>query len=67
MTELESNIFVFIVLPLIFLSVWTYAFLYNRRLRLRMHEMEGPNGHLDSVEAGILAAMQRPAKPAHTR
>jgi hypothetical protein len=67
MTELESNIFVFVVLPLIFLAVWTYAFLYNRRLSHRIHEMEGPHGHLDSLEAGIAAAMQRPAKSLRTR
>lgn len=61
------NAFIFVVLPLVFLGVWTYAFLYNRRIRRRIHELEGPNGHLDSLEAGILAAMHTPAKHARTR
>lgn len=66
MTEAHTTIFVFVVLPLAFLAVWTYAFTYNRRISRRIHEMEGPNGHLDSLEAGIAAAMQRP-KSARTR
>lgn len=59
------NFFIFVVLPLAFLAVWTYAFLYNRKIRRRIHEIEGPNGHLDSQEAGILAAMH--SKPTRTR
>ena len=58
--------FIFVVLPLAFIAVWTYAIRYNRRISRRIHEMEGPNGHLDSLEAGITAAMQRP-KSARTR
>jgi hypothetical protein len=58
MTELQSNIFVFVVLPLIFVAIWSFAIIYNRRIARKMHEMEGPNGHLDSMEAGIAAAMQ---------
>jgi len=67
MTELESNIFVFVVLPLVFLTVWGYAFFYIRRISHRMREMEGPGGHLASVEAGIMAAMQRPLGTARPR
>jgi len=67
MTEAQMNFFIFVVLPLAFLAVWTYALLYNRRISRRIHEMEGPNGHLDSLEAGILAAMHMPAKHARTR
>jgi hypothetical protein len=59
MTYLASHIFVFVVLPLIFVAVWSYVFFYNRRIRTRIHEMEGPNGHLSSMEAGIAAAMER--------
>jgi hypothetical protein len=66
MTEMQTTIFVFVVLPLVFLAVWTYAFFYNRRLSHRIHEMEGPKGHLDSQEAGILAAMHM-AKQTRTR
>ena len=58
MTELQSNIFVFVVLPLIFVGIWSFAIINNRRIARKMHEMEGPNGHLDSMEAGIAAAMQ---------
>ena len=61
------NFFIFVVLPLAFLAVWTYALLYNRRISRRIHEMEGPNGHLNSLEAGILAAMHMSAKHARTR
>ncbi len=67
MTQLESNIFVFVVLPLVFLAVWGYAFFYIRRISHRIHEMEGPNGHLDSMEAGIMAAMQRPLRTVRPR
>jgi hypothetical protein len=68
MTELESNIFVFVVLPLAFLAFCTYAFLYTRRISARIHKMEGPGGRLDSLEAGIAAAMeQRSVKSARTR
>ncbi len=56
------NLFICVVLPLAFLAVWTCALLYNRRIRRRIHEIEGPNGHLDSLEAGILAAMHTPAR-----
>jgi hypothetical protein len=58
MTETASNIFVFVVLPLIFLGIWSYVILYNRRIRRRIREIEGPGRHLDSMEAGIAAAMQ---------
>jgi hypothetical protein len=58
MTETASNIFVFVVLPLIFVAIWSFAIINNRRIARRMREMEGPNGHLDSMEAGIAAAMQ---------
>ena len=58
MTETASNIFVFVVLPLIFLAIWGYAIFYNRRIRNRIREIEGPGRHLDSMEAGIAAAMQ---------
>jgi hypothetical protein len=58
MTETASNIFVFVVLPLIFLTIWGYAIFYNRRIRNRIREIEGPGRHLDSMEAGIAAAMQ---------
>jgi len=58
MTETASNIFVFVVLPLAFLAIWGYAFFYNRRIRRRIREIEGPGRHLDSMEAGIAAAMQ---------
>jgi hypothetical protein len=67
MTELESNIYVFGVLPLIFILIWSYAFFYNRRISHRIHEMEGPGGHLDSMEAGISAAMHRTAQTARIR
>ena len=66
MTNMQMNLFIFVVLPLVFIAVWTYAIFYNRRLSHRIHEMEGPNGHLDSQEAGILAAMHM-AKPTRTR
>ena len=55
--------FIFVVLPLAFIAVWTYALRYNRRLSRRIHEMEGPDGHLDSQEAGILAAMHMSKQP----
>jgi len=61
MTAMESNIFVFVVLPLIFVAIWSYVFFYNRKISARIHEMEGPNGHLSSMEAGISAAMERKA------
>jgi|KBSMisStandDraft_5_1062788.scaffolds.fasta_scaffold1168703_2 hypothetical protein len=67
MTYLESNIFVFGVLPLIFILIWAYAFLYNRRIKSRIREIEGPGGHLASEEAGIAAAMQRSGKMARVR
>jgi len=58
MTETASNIFVFVVLPLAFLTIWGYVIFYNRRIRRRIREIEGPGRHLDSMEAGIAAAMQ---------
>ena len=65
MTELQSTIFVFGVLPLIFIAIWSFAYFHNRRIRARMKKIEGPSGHLDSMEAGIAAAMQdRPRKAA---
>ena len=68
MTETASNIFVFVVLPLAFLAIWGYAFFYNRRIKARIKEIEGPQGHLDSVEAGIAAATaKRSARTAITR
>ena len=57
MTQMQSNIFVFVVLPLIFIVVWSCAFIHNRRITRKIHEIEGPSGHLDSMEAGIAAAM----------
>ncbi len=63
MTELESNIFVFGVLPVIFILIWTYIFFYTRRIKSRIKEIEGPGGHLASEEAGIAAAMQRSGRP----
>jgi bacteriorhodopsin len=57
MTEIQSNIFVFVVLPLIFIAIWSFAFVHNRRIKARIKEIEGPSGHLESMEAGITAAM----------
>lgn len=57
MTEIQSNIFVFVVLPLIFIAIWSFAFVHNRRIKARIKEIEGPGGHLESMEAGITAAM----------
>lgn len=65
MTEMQSNIFVFVVLPLIFIAIWSFAFIHNRRIKARIREIEGPRGHIDSMEAGIAAAMHdRPHKAA---
>jgi hypothetical protein len=68
MTDLQSTIFVFVLLPLIFIAIWIYVFFYNRRIKARIKEIEGPQGHLDSVEAGIAAAtVKRSARTASTR
>ncbi|WP_035349115.1 hypothetical protein [Edaphobacter aggregans] len=65
MTELQSTIFVFGVLPLIFIAIWSFVLIHNRRIKARMKKIEGPSGHLESMEAGIAAAMQdRPRKAA---
>jgi hypothetical protein len=55
MTYATSNIFVFVVLPLIFLAIWGYVFLYDRNVKKRMQQIAGPGRHLASEEAGISA------------
>ncbi|MBS1798492.1 MAG: hypothetical protein JSS95_01565 [Acidobacteria bacterium] len=55
MTYATSNIFVFVVLPLIFLAIWGYVFLYNRNVKKRIQQIAGPGRHLTSEEAGISA------------
>jgi hypothetical protein len=53
MTELMSNYFVFLVLPVIFVAIWAYIFLYNRRVKKRIHEIESSGRHLTGTEEGI--------------
>lgn len=53
MTEMTSNYFVFVVLPLIFVAIWGYILLYNRRVRRRIKQIESSGRHLTSAEEGI--------------
>jgi hypothetical protein len=53
MTETVSNYFVFLVLPTIFIAVWSYILLYNRRVRNRIKQIEASGRHLTSAEEGI--------------
>lgn len=48
-----SNYFVFLVLPAIFVAIWGYIILYNRRVRQRIHEIEASGRHLTCTEEGI--------------
>jgi hypothetical protein len=53
MTETTSTYFVFIVLPVIFIAIWSYILLYNRRVRSRIKQIESSGRHLTSEEEGI--------------
>ncbi|RZU43222.1 hypothetical protein [Edaphobacter modestus] len=53
MTETVSNYFVFLVLPTIFIAVWSYILLYNRRVKKRIKQIEASGRHLTSEEEGI--------------
>jgi hypothetical protein len=53
MTEMASHYFVFLVLPVIFVAIWAYVFLYTRRVKARIRQIEGPGRQLSSAEAGI--------------
>jgi len=53
-----SNIFVFFVLPAIFVGVWAYIILYNRSISKRIHQIEDSGRHLTCMEEGISLATQ---------
>ena len=53
MTETVSTYFVFLVLPSIFIAVWSYIILYNRRVKNRIRQIEASGRHLTSEEEGI--------------
>jgi len=52
MSPAASNIFVYFVLPAVFLLVWAWCFLYIRRVNAKMRQLEG-SGRLTSLEAGL--------------
>lgn len=48
-----SNYFVFLVLPTIFVAVWGYIILYNRRVKKRIQQIEASGRHITCMEEGI--------------
>jgi hypothetical protein len=60
MTETASNYFVFLVLPVIFVALWSYIILYNRSIRKRIRQIEASGRHLTCEEEGIsLATLEK--------
>lgn len=53
MSETMSNYFVFLVLPTIFVAVWGYIILYNRRVKKRIQQIEASGRHITCMEEGI--------------
>lgn len=53
MTETMSNYFVFLLLPTIFVAVWGYIILYNRRVKKRIQQIEASGRHITCMEEGI--------------
>jgi hypothetical protein len=53
-----SNIFVFLILPAVFVALWTYIILYNRSIRKRIQQLEASGRHLTCEEEGISLATQ---------
>jgi hypothetical protein len=66
MTETASNYFVYLVLPLIFIAIWTYVILYNRRVKGRIKRVEASGRHLTSEEEGISLATLEKERPGET-
>ena len=66
MTEMISNYFVFIVLPVVFIAVWTYVILYNRSIRKRVRQIEASGRHLTCEEEGISLATLEKEHAGHT-
>ncbi len=48
-----SNYFVFLLLPTIFVAVWGYIILYNRRVKKRIQQIEASGRHITCMEEGI--------------
>ena len=60
MNATMSNIFVFFILPAIFVGIWAYIILYNRSVRKRIRQIEASGRHLTSEEEGIsLATLEK--------
>jgi hypothetical protein len=53
MSETMSNYFVFLLLPTIFVAVWGYIILYNRRVKKRIQQIEASGRHITCMEEGI--------------
>jgi len=66
MTEMISNYFVFIVLPVIFIAVWSYVILYNRSIRKRVRQIEASGRHLTCEEEGISLVTLEKEHSGHT-
>lgn len=66
MTEMMTNYFVFMVLPLVFAAVWGYVILYNRSIRKRVKQIEASGRHLTCEEEGISLATLEKEHAGHT-
>jgi hypothetical protein len=58
MNATMSNVFVFFILPAIFVGIWAYIILYNRSVRKRIHQIESSGRHLTCMEEGISLVTQ---------
>ena len=66
MTETASNYFVFLVLPAIFVAIWSYIILYNRSIRKRIRQIEASGRHLTCAEEGISLVTLEKEQAGHT-
>ena len=57
MTDTAAHYLVFYVLPVAFVAIWAYIFLYTRRVKARMKQIAGPGRELASEEAGIATVL----------
>jgi hypothetical protein len=53
MSEAATNVLIFFVLPVVFLLVWGWCYLYIRRVNARMRQLAGEGHTLASLEAGL--------------
>jgi len=66
MTQMMSNYFVFIALPVIFVAVWSYVILYNWSIKRRINQIEASGRHLTCKEEGISLVTLEKEHAGHT-